>query len=318
MMKYIEEHIEKLLFRHGFLTIPGLGGLVSQTKSAKTKQVINGYNLFPPSCEVSFNQSIHYNDGLLLESYMQNYKLNAVDADVKLRSDINQLHKRLNRGELITVGTIGTFEKDATDSISFKPLENSTLNSRFYGLKSIHTPHLGLRNNSKPENPDDNISLSISKRKLYRFGTAVASVVFLVGIMMPIRMDKMNVKEASITSSIENLAVSKTENKLYTATELTPIVEEVPTTSSENQVKKEIGVGKTYYIVVAGGISKSEAEKRAESLCKDGYINSGVVSRDDKDRVYIDHFNNREDAEASLERYRIEKGFPAAWLLILK
>lgn len=317
-MKYVEEHIEKLLFRHGFLTIPGLGGLVAQTKSAQTKQSIHGYNLFPPCCEVSFNQSIHYNDGLLLESYMQNYKLNATDADAKLRSDINLLHKRLNRGELVTIGTIGTFEKDATGSISFRSLESNILNSQFYGLRPINTKHIGLINNSNQENPDDNISLSFSKRKLYRFGTAVASIVFLVGVMVPIRMDKMNVKEASIASSIENIATGKTDNNSYSTPALDPIVEEAPAVSSEKQTKKEIGIGKTYYIVVAGGISKAEAEKRAESLCEEGYINSGVVSRDEKDRVFIDHFNNREDAEASLEVYRTEKGFPAAWLLILK
>ncbi len=317
-MKYIEEHIEKLLFRHGFLTIPGFGGLVAQTKSAQTKQAIHGYNLFPPCCEVSFNQSIHYNDGLLLESYMQNYKLNASDADIKLKRDINLLHKRLNRGELITLGAVGTFEKDSTGSISFKSLESSALNSQFYGLKPISTSHIGLQDNSKQENPDDNISLSFSKRKLYRFGTAVASVVFLVGVLIPIRMDKTNIKEASFTSSLGNITVSKTEMSSHIAPELEPIVEQTPTSSFEEQVKKVIGTDKTYYIVIAGGITKTEAEKRAESLREEGYINSGVVSRDDKERVYIDHFNNREDAETSLEVYRAEKGFPAAWLLILK
>lgn len=317
-MKYIEEHIEKLLFRHGFLTIPGLGGLVVQTKSARTKQIVDGYNLFPPCCEVSFNQSIHYNDGLLLESYMQNYMLNAADADAKLKGDLQLLHKRLNRGEQITVGTIGTFEKDPTGSISFQSLNSSILNSQFYGLNPIKTSHIGLHNNTRQESSDDKISVSISKRKLYRFSTAVASIAFLVGVMMPIQMDKMNVKEASIASSIENIATGKTLSTSISAPKLNPIVEEVPAVTSEKQVKKEIGVGKTYYIVVAGGITKTEAEKRAESLYQEGYINSGVVSRDEKDRVYIDHFNNREDAETSLEVYRTEKGFPAAWLLILK
>ena len=67
----LSRHIESLMLNHDCVIVPGLGGFITQYMHAR---YIAEEGLFlPPYRSVGFNQQLTFNDGLLVQSYMQAY-----------------------------------------------------------------------------------------------------------------------------------------------------------------------------------------------------------------------------------------------------
>ena len=60
-MENLNQYLEKLIARHDYVVVPGLGGFVVQFQSAE----IHNNVIFPPCAVISFNPLMQHNDGLL-------------------------------------------------------------------------------------------------------------------------------------------------------------------------------------------------------------------------------------------------------------
>ncbi len=73
--------------------------------------------------------------------------------------------------------------------------------------------------------------------------------------------------------------------------------------------------GKLYYIIVASCPDMKDAERALNNLRKQGYDEVGVLERDDRCRLYINRFGDKNEAEAYLRTLRQNSNFSTAWLL---
>jgi hypothetical protein len=143
-MEKIVEHVERLLLWHDCVIIPDFGGFVLQSVPA----VYTGdEHLFIPSRkEIVFNPTLTHNDGLLTESYMQEYAVDFNEARMYVGADVLGLKENLDDGSHIQFGRIGMFVKE-DDRIIFIPAKNS--NELFctssYGLPVFHYLSLAAR-----------------------------------------------------------------------------------------------------------------------------------------------------------------------------
>ncbi|MDR2774842.1 MAG: SPOR domain-containing protein [Tannerella sp.] len=132
-MERLVEHIERLLLWHNCVIIPEFGGFVLQ----RTPAVCTGdEHLFVPARkEIVFNPTLTHNDGLLTESYMQEY---AVDFDEALKyagTDVADMKEYLEHDRQIKFGRIGMFVKEEKRTVFIPSKKNGELFCpSFYGL----------------------------------------------------------------------------------------------------------------------------------------------------------------------------------------
>ena len=74
-------------------------------------------------------------------------------------------------------------------------------------------------------------------------------------------------------------------------------------------------MGKAYHIIVAGGISLSDANQLAEEFKKKGFPNAQAIKNGSKARVSILSFDDKEEANSELMKLRGQEAYRQAWLL---
>ena len=133
-MERIFEHIERLLLQHDCIIIPDFGGFVLQSISAEYLDVDHFFT--PSRKEIIFNPTLTHNDGLLAESYMQQYTLNFAKAQSLVKKDVAEIKKRLDDNSELQFGTIGLFFKE-DERLIFMPAKHS---DDLFGIQSYGLP----------------------------------------------------------------------------------------------------------------------------------------------------------------------------------
>ena len=80
-------------------------------------------------------------------------------------------------------------------------------------------------------------------------------------------------------------------------------------------VKSQESANHPFHIIVAGGISLKDAEAIATQLKSKGFADAKALNTDDKVRVSISSFNNRDEATKQLLELRKNETYKNAWLL---
>lgn len=80
-------------------------------------------------------------------------------------------------------------------------------------------------------------------------------------------------------------------------------------------VKSQESANHPFHIIVAGGISLKDAEAIATQLKSKGFADAKALNTDDKVRVSISSFNNRDEATKQLLELRKNEAYKNAWLL---
>jgi len=130
-------HIERVLLQHDCVIIPGFGGFVLQSVPAIYRE---GEHAFSPARkEIVFNPTLTHNDGLLVESYMQEYAVDFQQAQLFVRDDVAALRDVLEAESEVEMGHVGQFTKEDTRHL-FLPSNNSDnfFCTSSYGLQEFH------------------------------------------------------------------------------------------------------------------------------------------------------------------------------------
>lgn len=87
------------------------------------------------------------------------------------------------------------------------------------------------------------------------------------------------------------------------------------TAATAPAVKSQKSVNHPFHIIVAGGISLKDAEAIATQLKSKGFANAKALNMDEKVRVSISSFDNRNEATKQLLELRKNETYKNAWLL---
>ena len=145
LMERLIEHIERLLLQHDCVIIPDFGGFVLQSVSA----VYMGeeHSFTPTRKEIVFNPTLTHNDGLLVESYMQEYSKDFDKARQLVGKDVAEIKEVLSNYSELQFGTVGLFTKE-DERVAFMQGKNSDMlfSTQSYGLPVFHYLPLSARN----------------------------------------------------------------------------------------------------------------------------------------------------------------------------
>ncbi len=130
----IAAHIEKLLFLHDTLTIPSFGGFTATRAPAAVDYA--GGAVTPPSKTLTFNESLTFDDGILVDDIAKTHELTAADAQAAVQAFVDQIQQQLNQREIVTLPGVGRLYKNYVQKIQFLP-DATNFHAGSYGLPPL-------------------------------------------------------------------------------------------------------------------------------------------------------------------------------------
>lgn len=339
-MQRIIEHIERLLFLHDCVIIPGFGGFVLQEVPAICNEA--EHTFYPQGKEIVFNPTLKHNDGLLCESYMQAYTIGFKEAQSMLKEDVDTLKSAMAQRNRVSLGRIGAFHKGNGDTLVFHPSEGEAFGLESYGLAAFHLLPLQtileegekeakLLETSKHRRKDV-YYIPVSRTFLRIAGASVAVILLFFILSTPVKDVNPSAYTAGfIPGEIVTHAKQPADKKVTPLTisatdtpkEKKETLQETPALTTQTEPAKKavpakqiMSDTKKYYIVIASLPNEGQAKKYLSEMKLPSTMKAGVVIREGKVRVYADQFTTREEAESYLSTLRTNERFSNAWLFI--
>lgn len=130
----IPAHIERLLFLHDALVIPGFGGFTATRTPASTDFV--GGTVNPPAKTLAFSENLTVDDGLLTADIADAHGLTTEDAHNAVEEFVEKMRGLLDQREIVTLPGVGRLYKNYVQKIQFLP-DATNFNAASYGLPPL-------------------------------------------------------------------------------------------------------------------------------------------------------------------------------------
>lgn len=343
-MSELNRHIKKLLSENDIAIIPHFGGFLAHYIPAVRD---SKNNLFiPPKRTIGFNQQLKLNDGLLIQSYMNELNISFQEANNLMKADINTLKKQLDENGSILIDGIGTIFCNTNEKYSFKELEDTFDCPLFFGMSSFQMLEVEelINNQSQPQQIPSRVDQVSRGHRINDFlgGVAVLCVIiasfFLfspsvesttkvteenLAKVLPLKVWTLSV--APNTEVDNKVKITPTENIDITSNLDETIIDDsaiVTTTKSEitNAVEEDaIKVAPIesldFHIIVASLIPLKKAELLIGELKELGFESAQILNKKGKRRVSLGSYGTRADAQKILNTPSVQTHYPSAWIL---
>ena len=130
----IASHIERLLFLHDTLVIPGFGGFTA-TRSPASADYAGG-TVNPPSKTLSFNENLTVDDGVLVNDIAQTHHMGLDEARRAIQDFVDRTQALLNQREIVNLAGVGRLYKNYVQKIQFLP-DAANFSADAYGLPPL-------------------------------------------------------------------------------------------------------------------------------------------------------------------------------------
>ena len=311
-MDRIIKYIERLLLQHDCVIIPDFGGFVLQSASAV--YLSDEHSFTPAWNEIVFNPTLTHNDGLLAESYMQDYSVDFNKAQQLVHKDVASMKSSLNDNIELQLGSIGFFIKE-NERIIFLPAKSNELpySARSYGLPVFH--FLPLSSRIPPmlvadvSSSDGEIVISASKEGrrgrnvIYSipvtrtFLRAVAATVAAILLFLFISTPVSDVNNASYTASFvpQEIMPKKSVDDMTSDSFVTPTSDNTQPLSNNEEHSSEFALNKS-------NLSSENSKSPPSASSKNTTAKSSAVKTGGaKYYVIICSFKSKEYAQAYIK-----------------
>jgi nucleoid DNA-binding protein len=130
----IPAHIEKLLFLHDTLTIPGFGTFTA-TKISATADYVGG-TVAPPSKSLTFSDNMTTDDGILVNDISVTHNISSEEARRAVTDFVEKMQAQLNQREIVTLPAVGRLYKNYVQKIQFLP-DTTNFSPESFGLPPL-------------------------------------------------------------------------------------------------------------------------------------------------------------------------------------
>ena len=134
----METYISDLLYRHDCVIIPGLGGIITNYRSAQIHPV--SHTLRPPSKSIRFNVNLQEDDGLLANYVSSCESISFASAQSKIERFVFSIQNDLEHKKEARLPKIGVLSVDINGIISFEPDLKVNYLPDAFGLEAIQSP----------------------------------------------------------------------------------------------------------------------------------------------------------------------------------
>lgn len=330
-MKELIQHIEKLLLSSDCVIIPDFGGFVAHYSPAKWVEEDNLY--LPPTRVIGFNSQLKLNDGLLTQDYMDTYGTNFADASRMVTKAVDELKYFLHLNGYLDIHGLGEMTQTINNQYTFKPYNDGIMTPDLYALSSFHINYLHeVREESSRiishvftattdvnnitsdvtedvEDTDDIKIYSNNRKRVYLFSAITVAAALLIFFLFPVRINNTELSKVNVAQLIPVDAFGG-------ASEVKKHSQQSVAYHTNKIAVKPDSVSDKYFIVVCALSKESKANRLVKSLHKQGNDKSCVIPQKIRYFIAITSYNNRAMAFFGLKKYRADKKYKDAWLLI--
>jgi nucleoid DNA-binding protein len=325
----ITAFIRELLFGHDCVIVPGFGGFIGNYTPARIDK--SSSTFFPPVKQISFNRNLNHNDGLLVGRISESAKMNYGDARNLVEEFVNDIRKRLVKGEKVVFENIGSFVNNHEGNVQFEPDRDANYLLDSYGLAPFKIAPLegyDVRKKVLKYKDKEPLRQASVRKILWRAAIIIPLLAALVVVPLTTDILKTKVQRTSLNplANIEfennKQAVDKSKSADSVLILSQPaLTEKVVTTDSIVPVKEEKiltdKVVEEVYCLIAGSFkSENNATILMKKLEAEGYKPELLKGPNGFIRVSAMRFSGL--TEAANTKDSIVNKFPGTWVARIK
>ncbi len=306
----LETYISDLLYRYNCVIVPDFGAFLTQIVSAKIHE--STHTFYPPKKELSFNEQLQNNDGLLANYIAEVEKIPYEVAIEKVVKHVKSIKSYLIEGETISFQNIGDLFLNTEGKIVFNPSFHINYLTDAFGLSHFNANNVQrevLKQKAEALEEKAPILLTPEKRRSsvwIRYASAAVLVLGLAGFGI---VNHYNNKIESQNLLAEEKAKQQIDNKVQQAT----FIIGNPLPSATFTIEKQTG---NYHIVAGAFRVEANSDKKVKQLRALGYKARKIgVNKYGLHEVVYSSYDSRVEAQRQL--FKIRRNHNAdAWLLV--
>jgi len=297
----ILSYIKELLLLNDCVIIPGFGGFVSNYKPASVRSA----QFNPPTKEISFNEKLTFNDGLLINHLVEKEGDNYLAVSKKVELLVQELNYRLTDGETISIDGIGSLAYDDHENLRFSPALRENLNLDSYGLAAFSYETLYAKKLVRTQitaEERDAVQVFFQKRTLKKVLVAIPLLFALA--LVPIKNNTTNLQKSNLSNLTEMMSTRESLQE----------IEPLPALVEESEVIEEPVENHSYFIIGGSFRSEANANKFVKQKQAEGFEarNIGVIKG--LHYIALDSFANFREAKAAQDRIKDETPGSGVWV----
>jgi len=331
----IADYIARLLYQNECVIVPGLGGFVTNYRSATVHPINHTFN--PPSKSILFNSKLTSDDGLLVHNISVSECISYSEAKSAVDQFVQECFFALNSKGKLIFENIGVIRKDFENNLLFDPDTSTNYLEESFGLpifvsRPILRESIQRRIEKKFIDRKPVPDRDRKSKKVYWVYVVLIPMLFMIGwIVFNNGFNFENAQQSSVlpiadseTLSIdsENVEIDKNTPPVkslkdlnFEDTETGPETENVNETIPEQEQLELKPQDPKYYIIGGAFRYKENADGLISSLRDRGY--DAESAGQNPDGLYmVSYFNSEDKSEALVNLAMIRKDSnPSAWLL---
>ena len=290
----IFKYLEFSLPIHNCVIIPDFGGFILNSEPASL--LVDG--IVPPKFSVVFNPDLKHDDGILINLYRKDEDLSYNVASQRIKEFVKELKKDLLVDKPVYCSRLGYLSADENNKTIFTA-NKLLIFPDSYGLRQVELCRL-INIERTSEVRANHFSLK------YTLGGIAAAAVALFLFAVP----SINIKDNSIQKYSQQAGFVSSLSASFNPVLETNVQEE---DLEKKETDKQVSL-RTYYIIVGGEETKSQADRLLEKIRNNGLKSASIV-RSDRYRIYVASFTDKVEGESYLEVFRKENPqYSTAWL----
>ncbi len=299
----LSAHIHYLLFRHDCVTVPGFGSFLVEQKAAHFDPSKELY--YPPLKQVSFNEQLQSNDGILAKHIGNTFGLAYETAVLDVHKQMISWKEQLET-ESLTLEGLGVLALNKEGKLVFTPQQGTNFLAASYALDAVPARRIFRGVSEEAEQPPTYFTLEQPKsRRFVGYAAAIAALITLaVGSERYLDYQADTRWQAAETQRQEVRAQAALT--VYDLGKLPTLNIELPAEAPK----------RSYHIIAGSFRSERNANKLAKRLKLLGYYNAQKLPKTNRGffQVSFAHFPSKREAYNAMADIK-DANYPDVWVL---
>jgi hypothetical protein len=296
-------YINDLLYRYDCVIVPDFGGFITNKIGAKVNKFTHTFT--PPTKQVTFNNLLKHNDGLLANYIASSENISFEKASSAISLSVIRWKNEL-QSKPVEIENLGSLSLTDDKKLIFEPSTHVNYLTESFGLKTIESS--AITRYKEQIKPLISVQEKEDHKKIPAFIKYAATVAILLTLGITGLKQYQNNQQSEVFASQEK----EIQNKIQSATFV--ISNPLPTISL-NVIKEE---AKTFHLIAGAFQFKENAKNKVKQLKAKGF-DSKIIGTNKWGLTQVSFNSYSTRNEATNDLYKIRKTISKdAWLLIKK
>lgn len=308
------QYISDLLYRYECVIVPELGAFLTRTQSAVVDT--QSHLFLAPRKQVSFNEQLQHNDGLLANHIAAVNSISYTEALTQLQSEVIELKGKLVAGETVTLSKIGHFSINSEGKLQFIPIDEVNYLTSSFGLETtLKQPVLREVYKEEVEVLEEKAPIVFipetrKKRPYLKYAAVAVLGLSMLGFLG--NEYKRQESQEKQEEYVKNVDLLKDKYQTASFFDMSPIV----TPEVVVEMKIATAVSGPYHIIAGAFRFEENADKKMVQLEEQGFSPKRIGQN--KYGLHQVVYGSYADKNTALENLREVKRDhnKAAWLLV--